>query len=80
MNMLTKNDIISLIKPRESSSSKRDHGHALLIAGQKGTMGAAVIAAKAGLRSGVGLMTVCVPAEERGIVQSAVPEAMLLMR
>lgn len=80
MNTLTKSDILSLIKPRESSSSKRDHGHALLIAGQKGTMGAAVIAAKAGLRSGVGLMTVCVPAEERGIVQSTVPEAMLLMR
>lgn len=80
MNTLTKSEIQSLLKQRDISSSKRDHGHALLIAGQKGTMGAAVIAAKAGLRSGVGLMTVSVPTEERSIVQSAVPEAMLLMR
>ncbi|MDH4473273.1 MAG: NAD(P)H-hydrate dehydratase [Fluviicola sp.] len=80
MNTLTKSDITSLLKPRESSSSKRDHGHALLVAGQKGTMGAAVIAAKAGLRSGVGLLTVSVPSDERGIVQSSIPEAMLLMR
>jgi len=80
MNTLSKNEITSLLKPRESASSKRDHGHTLLIAGQKGTMGAAVIASKAGLRAGVGLLTVSVPAEERGIIQSAVPEAMLLMR
>ena len=80
MNTLAKSELTALLKQRESSSSKRDYGHALLIAGEKGTMGAAVIAAKAGLRSGVGLLTVAVPAEERSIVQSAVPEAMLLMR
>lgn len=80
MNTLTKSDVTTLLKPRESSSSKKDHGHALLIAGQKGTMGAAVIAAKAGLRSGVGLLTVSVPTDERIILQVAVPEAMLLMR
>jgi len=51
-----------------------------MIAGRRGFMGAAVIASRAGLRAGVGLMTVCVPAEERSILQASVPEAMLLMR
>ncbi|UZJ64410.1 NAD(P)H-hydrate dehydratase [Sphingobacterium sp. KU25419] len=43
-------------------------------------MGAAVIAAKAGIRTGVGLLTVSVPHDERFIVQTAVPEAMLTIR
>lgn len=80
MNKLTKSEMQLLLKERGISSSKRDHGHALLIAGQKGTMGAAVIASKAGIRAGVGLLTVSVPVEERSIVQNAVPEAMLLIR
>nr|WP_294858540.1 NAD(P)H-hydrate dehydratase [uncultured Fluviicola sp.] len=80
MNKLTVNEVKLLLKKREAFSNKSDYGHALIVAGKKGTMGAAVIAAKAGLRAGVGLLTVCVPAEERVILQSAVPEAMLLMK
>lgn len=80
MNKLTSSDVKSHLKQREVASNKGDYGHALIIAGKKGTMGAAVIAAKAALRTGVGLLTLCVPADERGILQTAVPEAMLLMR
>ncbi|WP_343633928.1 NAD(P)H-hydrate dehydratase [Fluviicola sp.] len=80
MNKLTKNYIGLRLKQRETFSHKGDHGHALLIAGKKGMMGTAVIAAKAGLRAGAGLLTVCVPTEERFMLQTAVPEAMLLMR
>jgi hydroxyethylthiazole kinase-like uncharacterized protein yjeF len=80
MNKLTSNDVKSLLKQREATSNKGDYGHALIIAGKKGTMGAAVIAAKAALRTGVGLLTLCVPADERVILQTTVPEAMLLMR
>ncbi len=43
-------------------------------------MGAAVIAAKACLRSGTGLLTVNVPKAERFIVQTSIPEAMLMLR
>lgn len=80
MNQLTKDYIKSCLKQREAASNKSDHGHALLIAGSRGYMGAAVIAAKSAVRTGTGLLTVCVPAEERFIVQTSVPEAMLLMR
>ena len=80
MNSLEIHYIKSIIKKRDSFSHKGDHGHALLIAGHKGYMGAAVIAAKAGLRSGVGLLTVSVPLDERLILQTSLPEAMLAMR
>jgi NAD(P)H-hydrate epimerase len=43
-------------------------------------MGAAVISAKACLRSGVGLLTVNIPEEERFILQTSLPEAMLEFR
>lgn len=72
--------IKSLLRKRNPASSKHDHGHALIIAGHKGCMGAAVIAARACLRSGVGLLTVNVPEQERGILQTSIPEAMLQLR
>jgi hydroxyethylthiazole kinase-like uncharacterized protein yjeF len=80
MKILTKSHIKQQIKERKDFSDKNDYGHALIIAGNKGKMGAAVIAAKACLRSGAGLLTVCVPHEERFILQSTIPEAMLKMR
>jgi len=61
--------------------SKFDHkgtfGHALLIAGSFGKMGAAVLASKACLRSGVGLLTTHVPRLGYPIIQTSVPEAMV---
>ena len=72
--------IQSLLKPRNPDSHKGNFGHAFIVAGSKGKMGAAIIAAKACLRAGVGLLTVDVPTEERSILQIAIPEAMLAMR
>ena len=79
-SQITKEEITSLIKPRQPNSHKGTYGHALLIAGSKGKMGAAVLAAKACLRTGTGLLTVNVPQKERAILQTAIPEAMLMMR
>ncbi len=72
--------VTSYIKPRNEFSHKGTYGHALLIAGNKGKMGAAVLAARACLRSGVGLLTVNIPAEQSPIIQETVPEAMVAMR
>ncbi len=72
--------IAPLIRPRHPESHKGHHGHALLIAGNKGRMGAALLSARACLRTGIGLLTVNVPAEERQVLQTALPEAMLMMR
>lgn len=77
---LTRKYNAALFKPRKASSHKYNYGHALLLAGNRGKMGAAVLAAKACVRSGAGLTTVSVPAEERCIIQAAVPEAMMMER
>ena len=62
---------------RLPNSHKGNFGHALLVAGSYGKMGAAVLAARACLRSGVGLLTVHVPSKGVDIMQTAVPEAMV---
>jgi ADP-dependent NAD(P)H-hydrate dehydratase / NAD(P)H-hydrate epimerase len=66
-----------LVKPRKKFSHKGNYGHALLIAGKYGSMGAAVLAAKACLKSGVGLLTVHVPVRGVEVMQITCPEAMV---
>ena len=69
-------DVKRLLKPRDRFAHKGRFGRAMLIAGAQGMAGASVLAAKACLRSGVGLLTVHVPFCNNVIVQTAVPEAM----
>ena len=80
LELVTKQQISSYLKPRKPFSHKGTYGHALLIAGNKGKMGAAVLAARACLRSGTGLLTVSVPDDGLNILQTAVPEAMCAIR
>jgi len=70
-------DISSLIPARNPFAHKGNFGHALLIAGSRGKTGAAVLASKACLRSGAGLLTAHIPACGEIILQTAVPEAMV---
>lgn len=72
-----KDDCRQILKPRSKFSHKGNYGHALLVTGSAGKMGAAVLSARACLRSGPGLVTVHVPRSGNAILQSAVPEAML---
>jgi hydroxyethylthiazole kinase-like uncharacterized protein yjeF len=76
---LLDDEIVSSIhKPRKRFSHKGNFGHALLVAGSYGKTGAAILAANACLRSGAGLVTCHVPASSYAIMQSTVPEAMVL--
>jgi ADP-dependent NAD(P)H-hydrate dehydratase / NAD(P)H-hydrate epimerase len=75
---LDKSFIKSIYKKREKFSHKGDCGKALLIAGSFGKMGAAVLAAKGCLRAGIGLLTIQVPGCGVEILQSSVPEAMVI--
>lgn len=70
-------DIRNKIKPRKKFANKGNFGRALLIAGSYGMAGSSVLAAKACMRSGVGLLTVHVPALNNDILQSAIPEVMV---
>ncbi|MEQ1623746.1 MAG: NAD(P)H-hydrate dehydratase [Sediminibacterium sp.] len=67
-------------QPRLANSHKGSHGHALLLAGNIGKIGAAIIAAKACLRAGAGLLTVGVPEHTQALIHIALPEAMVLDR
>ena len=69
--------VARILKLRGTFSHKGTYGHALLVAGSYGKMGAAVLAAKSCLRSGVGLLTVHLPQSGNQIMQSVVPEAMV---
>lgn len=70
--------IHSIYKPRNKFAHKGNFGHSLMIAGSYGKIGAAVLSAKACLRSGVGLLTCHIPKCGYDILQSTVPEAMVL--
>jgi len=70
-------DAVQLLKPRSKFDHKGTFGHALLVAGSYGKMGAALMAAKAALRSGAGLVTAHVPQSGYTIIQTAVPECMV---
>lgn len=75
---LTESEVEALLKPRPKFSHKGTYGHALLIGGSYGKMGAVVLAAKAALRTGVGLLTVAIPQAGYTVLQTALPEAMVL--
>lgn len=76
-HFLTKELISAKIKKREKFSHKGTFGHALLVAGSYGKMGASVLASRACLHSGVGLLTCQVPQLGYEIMQNSVPEAMI---
>ena len=62
---------------RNPETTKHDYGHGLLIAGAYGRMGCAILAAKAALRSGCGLVSVHLPQRCVNPMQAAFPEAMV---
>jgi hydroxyethylthiazole kinase-like uncharacterized protein yjeF len=70
--------IHSIYKPRSKFAHKGNFGHALLVAGSYGKIGAAVLSAKACLRSGVGLLSCHIPKCGYDILQTAIPEAMVM--
>ena len=75
VNRITEKLISEWLRTREPFSHKGDYGRASLIAGSKGMMGAALLSARACMRSGVGLLTVHVPECGYAIMQLGIPEA-----
>jgi len=69
----------NLLRKRPKFAHKGNFGHLLMMAGSHGKMGAAVLATKAALRAGVGLITTQVPRSGYQIMQATLPEAMCLV-
>jgi len=70
--------IRAIYKPRKSFAHKGNFGHALLVTGSYGKMGAAVLSGRSCLKTGAGLVTILVPGCGYTIIQTSLPEAMVL--
>ena len=68
---------LSLLVARESHSNKGTFGRLLVIAGSQGMSGAAYLCAKAAYASGCGLVRIFTPEENRAILQTQLPEAVI---
>ena len=77
MNNLQSISIPVNLLPRPCDAHKGSMGHALLISGQRGMAGAAILTSRACLRSGVGKLTVATPSYNIPILQVSVPEAII---
>jgi len=76
---MTKDFIRSIYKQRSDFQHKGDFGHAMIIAGKEGSIGAAVLSCKAALKVGSGLVTAAVPEIGLGVLQISVPEVMVVI-
>jgi len=77
-NFIVNRDIVPLTGIRNKFDHKGNFGHGLLIAGSSGKMGAAVLGAKAAVRTGIGLITCHIPSGGNLILQTSLPEAMVI--
>ncbi|MBI4376441.1 MAG: NAD(P)H-hydrate dehydratase [Elusimicrobia bacterium] len=75
---LSRKELRQGLVQRQRDDHKGRFGHVLIVAGSRGMAGAALLCARAALRSGTGLVTLAVPAGLQGALAPAVPEAMTL--
>ncbi len=73
----TDEDAKEIFKPGKKFDHKGSNGHALIVAGSKGKMGAAFLAAKAAFKTGCGLVTIHVPKGGVDVIHEMLPEAMI---
>ena len=78
MYYLTDYTMAGFLKPLDKYTHKGIQGHALIVGGSLGKIGAVTLASKAALRSGCGLVTAFVPQCGVNVIQSAFPEAMVV--
>jgi NAD(P)H-hydrate epimerase len=64
------------LPPRPRTAHKGDNGHVLIVGGEAGTSGAALLAARAALRAGAGLVSVATRAAHAAVLTAAQPELM----
>ncbi len=74
---LTQEVIKKFLEERKSGAHKGSFGHALIVAGSKGKVGASILSSLSCLKSGVGLLTTHVPSHAAPILHESIPEVML---
>ncbi|RZM04711.1 MAG: NAD(P)H-hydrate dehydratase, partial [Pedobacter sp.] len=78
--LIREQDINAMLKPRNDFSHKGTYGHALIIAGEHATMGAALLASSGCLYAGAGLISACIPESGLTALNTALPEVMYQSR
>ena len=76
--LIAKNEVLPMYKPRDKFSHKGDFGHSMIVGGSYGKMGAAVLASRAALAIGSGLVTSFIPKDGYQILQITCPEGMVI--
>ena len=76
--LISKEEAKRLYKPREKFGYKGTYGHALIIAGSYGKIGAAVLSSLAAFKIGAGMVTTFIPQCGYTILQTSIPEAMVI--
>jgi hydroxyethylthiazole kinase-like uncharacterized protein yjeF len=74
---IEKEQVARLLPSRNTFAHKGTFGHALVISGCYGMMGAALLAGESCLRAGTGLVTLHVPRFGYSIIQTGFPEALV---
>lgn len=77
-DLISKPEVLSMYMPRDRFSHKGQQGHSLIIGGSYGKIGTVVLASKATLSAGAGLITSYIPKCGYTVLQSAFPEAMVI--
>jgi hydroxyethylthiazole kinase-like uncharacterized protein yjeF len=76
--LLREEELVDLLPRRELGTHKGDYGHVLIVAGSPGKSGAAILAARAAVRAGAGLVTAAVPEPVVSVVDLGSIESMTL--
>lgn len=76
-NYISPDDMRNRLLGRKKFSHKGNYGHALLIAGSYGMMGAAILSARAAVRAGTGLLTTHIPRIGVDVIQQSIPESLV---
>ena len=79
-HLVEEKDVVKTVSPRKKFQHKGTFGHALLIAGQAKTMGAALLCSSASVYVGAGLTTACIPAPGLTALNAYMPEVMAIVR
>ncbi|NGY03607.1 NAD(P)H-hydrate dehydratase [Solimonas terrae] len=74
--LLAESELQTQLRPRSRVAHKGDHGRVLIVGGNHGMMGAVLIAARAALRAGAGLVMVATRQEHVAAITAAQPELM----
>jgi NAD(P)H-hydrate epimerase len=80
MELITKNQIKNLLKPRPKTAHKGTFGRDLFVAGKPGLAGGALLTARGGLRCGAGIVFVSIAEELFPVIHADAVEAVCLDR